>query len=44
MNKRTLKFKFIIVILAMKLTVQKLYLNIQKFDFLVENGLQDMEK
>jgi hypothetical protein len=44
MNKRTLKLKFVIVILAMKLIVQKLYLNIQKFDFLVENGLQDMEK
>jgi hypothetical protein len=30
MNERTLKFKFVVVILAVKLTVQKLYLNIQK--------------
>jgi hypothetical protein len=44
MNKRTLKLKIFVVILAMKLIVQKHYLNIQKFDFLVENGLQDMEK
>jgi hypothetical protein len=28
MNERTLKFKFIVVIFAVKLTVQKLYLNI----------------
>jgi hypothetical protein len=35
MNERTLKFKFVVVIFAVKLTVQKLYLNIQKNDFLV---------